>query len=176
MSTVALVMIVKDEQDNLECCLDSIVGAVDEIVVVDTGSTDGTVALAQSYGDKVPGGVKVLPFEWSDDFSAARNYGLENADSDWALALDADEELVSSVADIRLAAGDPEVWAYALNVVVAVDKDSAQAGRVEDSFLATRMFRMDKGLVSLWTGDHRTGSFRAKAVMDWAIGQGWRRG
>ncbi|UCD56422.1 MAG: tetratricopeptide repeat protein [Candidatus Hydrogenedentota bacterium] len=82
---ISLCMIVRNEEAFLANCLKSVIGAVDEIVVVDTGSSDSTPRVAADFG------ARVLSFEWSDDFSEARNYSLENASGDWMLVLDADE-------------------------------------------------------------------------------------
>lgn len=80
-------MIVKDEEELLPHCLASVQGAVDEIIVVDTGSSDRSAEIAQQYG------AVVVRFEWCEDFAAARNAGLERASGDWILFLDADEAL-----------------------------------------------------------------------------------
>ncbi|MGE5654761.1 MAG: glycosyltransferase [Bacillota bacterium] len=80
-------MIVKNEAASLARCLYSVKDGVDEMVVVDTGSTDGTPDIAVSLG------AKVFAYEWNDDFAAARNFSLEQASGDWLLYLDADEEL-----------------------------------------------------------------------------------
>jgi tetratricopeptide (TPR) repeat protein len=80
-------LIVKNEAAYLPGCLDSLSDRVDEIVIVDTGSTDGTVAIASR------GGALVLSHPWDGDFSAARNAGLERARGDWILYIDADERL-----------------------------------------------------------------------------------
>src|SRR5262249_54910071 len=88
MPGLALNIIVKNEESNLRRALESVASCVDEIVIVDTGSTDNTVEVARSYG------AKVLAFEWSDDFSAARNCAIENTESPWILTLDADEYLL----------------------------------------------------------------------------------
>jgi tetratricopeptide (TPR) repeat protein len=85
MPTLSLAMIVKDEETTLGHCLASVKGLVDEMVVVDTGSTDGTRALAESFGARVAG------FPWADDFGAARNESLRLCTGDWVLILDADE-------------------------------------------------------------------------------------
>ncbi len=85
--TISLCMIVKDEEENLARCLESTKDIVDEIIIVDTGSTDKTVEIAKSYG------AKVFNHPWEGSFSKARNYSLEYATCDWILILDADEEL-----------------------------------------------------------------------------------
>lgn len=85
--TLSLCLIVRNEAHNLPRCLASAAGVVDEIVVVDTGSTDDTVAVAESYG------ARVLHHTWQDDFALARNVSLEAATGDWLLVLDADEAL-----------------------------------------------------------------------------------
>lgn len=84
-ATLSLCMIVKDEEYFLRRCLSAVQHSVDEIVVVDTGSTDQTRALAAEFTDKV------FDFKWDDDFSHARNFSLGKAAGDWILVLDADE-------------------------------------------------------------------------------------
>ena len=85
--TLAVCMIVKDEQEFIEGAIGSVVDVADEIIVIDTGSQDETVALAQAAG------AQVGYFEWTGDFSAARNASLGLATSSWILVLDADERL-----------------------------------------------------------------------------------
>jgi glycosyltransferase involved in cell wall biosynthesis len=80
-------MIVKNEEENLPRCLNSVANVVDEIIIVDTGSTDRTVEIAKSYG------AKIFNHPWEGSFSKARNYSLKYATCDWILYLDADEEL-----------------------------------------------------------------------------------
>ena len=82
---VSLTMIVKNEQENLPTCLASVEGIFDEIVVVDTGSTDRTKEIAREFG------AKVFDFEWIDNFAAARNEALSHATGDYAFWLDADD-------------------------------------------------------------------------------------
>jgi len=86
--TISLCMIVRNEEERLPACLASARSLVDEIVVVDTGSTDGTVAIALEHG------AKIVHSPWQDDFSLARNASLKEATGDWILILDADEELM----------------------------------------------------------------------------------
>lgn len=85
---VGLCMIVKDEARALGRCLESVKNWVGEMVVVDTGSTDETVAIAQSHG------ARVSYFPWCDDFSAARNAALDQATREWVLVLDGDETCI----------------------------------------------------------------------------------
>lgn len=82
---VSLTMIVRDEEANLPACLESAAGLFDEIVVVDTGSTDRTAEIARSVG------ARVFDFVWVDDFAAARNAALARATGDYAFWLDADD-------------------------------------------------------------------------------------
>ena len=89
---LSLVMIAKNEARCLARCLQSVRGAVDEIIVVDTGSTDDTVKIASENG------AKVTRFEWCNDFAAARNFALAQTSGDWILILDADEWASESLA------------------------------------------------------------------------------
>lgn len=77
--------ITKNEEDNLRRSIGSLQGQVDEIVVADTGSEDGTVAVAEAMG------AQVYHYSWQDDFAAARNFALSKATGDWLILLDADE-------------------------------------------------------------------------------------
>ena len=104
---LALCMIVRDEAERLPKCLDSVAGLFDEIVIVDTGSSDGTVAIAESYGARVD------YFEWCDDFSAARNQALQMVTADWIIWLDADDLLPLEYHDeIRTLIRGPRDTAY----------------------------------------------------------------
>jgi tetratricopeptide (TPR) repeat protein len=80
-------LIVADEERHLGACLESLAGVVDQTVVVDTGSTDGTAAIARE------GGAEVHEQAWTGDFSAARNAALDRAKGNWILYIDADERL-----------------------------------------------------------------------------------
>ncbi|WP_420911663.1 glycosyltransferase [Rippkaea orientalis] len=91
MTKLSLCMIVKNEAENLPPCLESVRNVVDEMVVMDTGSTDQTVEIAQQFGAKVP------YFEWCNDFAIARNAALDHVTGDWVLILDADERLNPNV-------------------------------------------------------------------------------
>ena len=90
---VSLCMIVRNEERNLPDCLATVRDLVDEIVVVDTGSTDGTRDLAAAAG------ARVFEFPWCDDFAAARNESLRRATGDWIFWLDADDRLDAPARD-----------------------------------------------------------------------------
>ncbi|MCL2017435.1 MAG: glycosyltransferase family 2 protein [Alphaproteobacteria bacterium] len=85
MQTISLCMIVKDEEKAIGRCLDCVKDIVDEIVIIDTGSTDKTVEIVSKYTDKV------YHFEWIDDFAAARNFSFSKATKDYVMWLDADD-------------------------------------------------------------------------------------
>lgn len=84
---INLVMIVKNEERSLRKCLEQAALLVDDMIIVDTGSQDGTRAIAEEMG------AIILDYQWTDDFSAARNFALDQSDGDWNLVLDADEYL-----------------------------------------------------------------------------------
>ena len=87
MSTISLCMIVKNEEAVLARCLDSIADLMDEIIIVDTGSTDNTREIAARYTDKI------YDFKWTNDFSAARNFSFSKAHMEYIYCADADEVL-----------------------------------------------------------------------------------
>jgi tetratricopeptide (TPR) repeat protein len=90
---VTAALIIRDEEEFIEDCLLSLMGYVDEIVLVDTGSRDRTVEIASRFP------VKLHRFPWRNDFSAARNHALDKASGDWILYIDADERLVAPSRD-----------------------------------------------------------------------------
>ena len=85
--TISLCMIVKDEENSLARCLDSVKAACDEIVIIDTGSSDSTKEIARRYTRRV------FDFKWIHDFAAARNYAFAQATQKYILWLDADDVL-----------------------------------------------------------------------------------
>ncbi len=87
MITISLCMIVKNEEKILERCLSTVADLVDEVVIIDTGSTDGTKEIARRYTDKL------YDFQWTDDFSAARNFAFSKASMEYIYSVDADEVL-----------------------------------------------------------------------------------
>ncbi|CAN7245502.1 glycosyltransferase family 2 protein [Devosia sp. LjRoot16] len=125
-------MIVKNEQPFLDGCLKSLYGLVDEIVIVDTGSTDASIDIAQAHG------VRLLNYAWHDDFAAARNFGLDAAGSEWILYIDADERLVETTRD-DLRAGLDASDAYAARLLFRVSSNSTL-------YREFRLFRNDPRL------------------------------
>lgn len=90
---ISVCMIVKNEEEILERCVNSLKGLYDELIIVDTGSTDRTVEIAKKLG------AKVERFEWCDDFSAARNHSFSKASGDWLVWVDADDVLTPGDAE-----------------------------------------------------------------------------
>jgi tetratricopeptide (TPR) repeat protein len=116
---ISLTMIVKNEERALPACLAAARPWVDEIVVVDTGSTDGTREIAQAHG------ARVVEWAWRDDFAAARNESLRHATGDWVLALDADEILTPASGPALRQACEVgrEVVAYEIKIVCPREGD-----------------------------------------------------
>lgn len=142
---VSLCMIVRDEATMLPDCLASAREAVDEIVVVDTGSVDGTPEVAAAAG------AKVIHRPWDDDFAAARNASLAAATGDWLLVLDADERLArgaGKVIRLALQRDDFDCGLLPLHNAARADADveAVRRGRdclSETSFLPRLLRRTD---------------------------------
>ncbi|MBQ8623279.1 MAG: glycosyltransferase [Oscillospiraceae bacterium] len=138
--SISLCMIVKNEEHSLGKCLSSVQGLFDEIIIVDTGSTDGTVTLARQFTDRV------CFFEWCDDFAAARNYSLSLAKTDYAMWLDADdvimprdrELLKETIAELDVTKPDVVFMPYN----VGFDDE----GNVTLSFKRERIIKTGRGL------------------------------
>jgi glycosyltransferase involved in cell wall biosynthesis len=128
---VSLCMIAKDEEANLPRCLESVKGVVDEIILVDTGSSDRTKEIAEAYGCMVGG------FLWDGNFARARNVGLGHATGDWVLVLDADEELGAGKEQLRdLLETSSDAEAYFLPII-----NYAGAGDQQVRTSVLRLFR-----------------------------------
>ncbi len=159
--TISASMIVKDEQDVLERCLKSIAG-VDEIVILDTGSTDGTPGIAKKYTDKYIFG----EYTWNDDFAEARNESLKRCTGDWILIIDADEQLEEGgVQRIR------DLIKQVPNNVRAISfRTIAERGTLEHA--SVRLFRNNIGIV--WAGAvHNYLSARANLASGIALRYGY---
>ncbi|MEW5705489.1 MAG: tetratricopeptide repeat protein [Actinomycetota bacterium] len=126
---LSLAMIVRDEADNLGRCLKSVQGVVDEIIVVDTGSTDNSVVIAKKFG------AKVIHYKWEDDFSAARNVSLDHATGEWVMFLDADEELVSEdIDELKKVLEDTEREGFYFNLLSFIGEKEEDGAVVNIAF------------------------------------------
>ena len=133
---ITVCYIVKNEEHNLPRSLDSLKGQVDEIVVVDTGSTDSTMEIAKSYG------AKVLESPWNNDFSTPRNMALENATGDWIIFLDADEYFTDETCkNVRNVIEQADKNGKNGLLVNLVNIDVDQNNRVLDTTYILRMYR-----------------------------------
>ena len=143
MITISLCMIVKNEEETLGRCLDSVQGIADEIIVVDTGSTDRTQEVARQYTDAV------YPYQWTDDFAAARNYAFSKATGDYLLWLDADDLLLQPDREKFLSLKEtlsPQVDLVMMRYHVAFDS----AGNPTFSYYRERLLKNHAGF--LWEG------------------------
>ena len=130
--------IVKNEAENLAKSIKSLKTQVNEIVVVDTGSTDNTMAVARKLG------AKVYSFPWQDDFSKARNFALSKAKGDWLILLDADEYFTAKTAgNIRQVIRQAQQADAFLIQMVNYDADMAE---IQDYFYQLRIVRNQRGL------------------------------
>jgi glycosyltransferase involved in cell wall biosynthesis len=132
--TVSVCLIVKNEEDALPSCLHGVRGIADEIVVVDTGSTDRTKQIAASYG------AAVYDFEWIDDFAAARNFAFSKATQQYILWLDADDVIKEKdkalLAELKRTL-DPSVDSVSMHYHLAFDGD----GNVTQSLRRNRLVK-----------------------------------
>lgn len=131
---LSLCLIVKNEAANLPRCLESVQDVVDEIIVADTGSTDASVPIGESYG------ARILHVAWQNDFALARNFSLEAATGEWLLVLDADEALpVATHRQLRALLATPE--AEAIEFGVRNFQPPGSLLDYEDGLRSTRLFR-----------------------------------
>ncbi|WP_409346272.1 glycosyltransferase [Paenibacillus sp. MBLB4367] len=132
--SVSLCMIVKNEEQTLRRCLDSIHALVDEIVIVDTGSEDGTKDIARAYT------TRIYDFEWVDDFAKARNFAFGMATKEFILWLDADDRLLSEDGDkLRKLLGGLDWDADAVSMPYLLGFD--EQGNVTASLRRNRLVR-----------------------------------
>ena len=128
---LSLCMIAKNEEQFLADCLASVRNVVDEIILVDTGSTDRTVEIAESFG------ARVFHFPWTGDFAAARNESLAHATGDWILVLDADETIpAEGHAELKKVLRSSDYVGYSL----VIENLMGQEGRECQTALIFRLF------------------------------------
>jgi len=145
---LSLALIVKNEEKNLARCLDSVAGLWDELVIVDTGSTDRTVEIAKEYTDNIH------HFKWVDHFAKARNFCFSKCTQPWVMWIDADDILKpEDVKNIReqfqeIIATKPHVDYILINYHYWVDPPSA-SGTPRATQLRERIIRKEK---AIWTG------------------------
>lgn len=141
--TVSLCMIVKNEQDVLARCLEHVKDVVDEIIIVDTGSTDYTKQIAKKYTDQI------YDFQWIDDFAAARNFAFSKGTKDYLLWLDADDVLLEQDAKKILQLKQtlsPKIDMVMMQYHVAFDHE----GNPSFSYERERLVKREKGFQ--WQG------------------------
>ena len=164
-NSISLCMITKNEEKHLEQCLDSVKDIVDEVVIVDSGSTDKTKEIGKKFCDMRVSSrtrsqvtAKIFDFKWSDDFSEARHESLKHATKDWILVLDADEIInKDDLEKIKEIVKDNENDAF-LFLQKNYSNDASVAGFVNESHkkdnkaytgwygsLIARLFRNKKG-------------------------------
>lgn len=131
---ITAVLIVKDEERVLGRCLEAVSRFVDDVVVYDTGSTDGTRVVAAAAGARVVEGY------WDSDFGAARNRAIEHATTEWVLIVDADEVAVGSPDDLRAHLGLAGVDAFRIEQLSTAHDSTLEGQRV----MTTRIFRRER--------------------------------
>jgi glycosyltransferase involved in cell wall biosynthesis len=144
--TLGLALIVRDEEETLPALLSSVEGAFDQVVLVDTGSVDDTVAVFERWCARTGQQHVVESFTWVDDFAAARNYADSLLTTDWECWADADDVIVGA-ANLReiVARAPARVSAYAAQYDYAFDDN----GKCDFSIPRERLVRRG---VAVWIG------------------------
>lgn len=135
MITISLCLIVKNEEDTIVRCLNSVKDIVDEINIVDTGSTDRTKELAADFTDRI------FDFEWVNDFAKARNYTFAQATQDYILWLDADDVILEEDRRLFLELKDtlnPDVDSVMMYYNLATDEFGNVSSRLKRNRLVKR--------------------------------------
>lgn len=140
MATISLCMIVKDEEDTLGRCLASVKDIVDEIIIVDTGSSDRTKEVAGSFASKI------YDFKWIDDFSAARNYSFSKATMDYIMWLDADDVLLEEDA-LKLQQLKATIDPFVDIVMMKYDYSFDGDGHITLSFFRARLLKRSRNYI-----------------------------
>ncbi len=138
--TISACLIVKNEEDMLPDCLESIKNIVDEIIVVDTGSKDRTVEIAESYG------AKVYHHPWENNFSKHRNQSISYAKGEWFLTIDADERLESDNLSVQALKSKLEDLSQDVHAVLVTMKDYTREGELKLVWKVSKLFRNHVGV------------------------------
>lgn len=136
--SLSVCLVTRNDEANLPCVLGSVASLGAEVIVIDTGSTDETVAVAQGLG------AQVFPFAWDDDFAAARNAALERATGEWILWLNPDEEVhVGGLPTLRTCVATADAFCFDFPVYDLLQEGEPQ--RVAET-VQTRLFRRRVGV------------------------------
>jgi len=138
--TISACLMVKNEEEMLPDCLESIKNIADEIIVVDTGSTDNTIAIAESHG------AKVYNHPWENDFSKHRNQSISYANGDWFLTIDADERLESGKFSVRELKSKLKDLSKDVHAVLVTMKDYTRDGELKLVWKVSKLFRNHVGV------------------------------
>ncbi|WP_158306708.1 tetratricopeptide repeat-containing glycosyltransferase family 2 protein [Alicyclobacillus acidocaldarius] len=134
-TTVSALVLFRDDARTIKRCIEALRPAVDEIIAVDTGSTDGSDVIASAFG------AQVYRFEWTGDFAAARNFGLSKVTSQWVIAIDSDEILYAEDVDaIRTIAGVFESVRKESPVILRIVQMNLTGETVTPATSQSRMF------------------------------------
>lgn len=140
---ISLCMIVKNEEDVLERCINSVKNMIDEVIVVDTGSTDNTISIAEKLG------AKIYNFQWIDNFASARNYAFSKATKEYILWLDADDVFnrndIDKFKELKSTL-DPKVDSVTMNYVLTLGNN----GEFINSIRRNRLVKREKNFQ--WKG------------------------
>ena len=144
----SLAMIARNNEDVIGQTLESVKEFIDEIIVVDTGSTDNTISVAESYG------AKIYEFEWIDDFAAARNYSFSKATGDWIMWLDTGDiipdESVQAWKTLKASVTMNDPKSDAEMIACLINRAIDTEGVVQSSFITIRLLKRSAN--PIWEG------------------------
>lgn len=164
--SLSLCLIAKNEEENIDRFFDSIEGCFDQVVLVDTGSTDKTVEKATARG------AEIQHFEWINDFAAARNYAFSFAQCDYVAWLDLDDSLSNREGFLRFR---DDIMGLADYWMARYDYSSDAQGKPVCSFARERVFKRDKGFTWRYpihegvVPDSATGPVRIDFASSWHV-------
>jgi GT2 family glycosyltransferase len=138
---ISLIMMVRNEEECILTSLENIAPIIDEFVIIDTGSTDGTKAILEKFAKYSPVPVKILDFPWQDNFSTPRNFAKSHATQRWILMLDADERFEYHDLCKILMISESEAEAVIFHVINYMQKTGAGEKPIYASTQAIRLFR-----------------------------------